>query len=781
MDRINNLKSTVQNYKAGICVERAVIWTEYFKKLSNRKKPSVIKIAEALRDVLLKKTIKIYKDELIVGNFSSKRVGGSIYPELHGIPVLEDIFRFSRRETNPLEISGSEIWKLLRIVPFWIFRFLAIKAYRSPFKKIRFLVNQLRNIFYLINESGGIAHVAPNYEKLILYGTDGIIDEANNLKKKVSKDSEKWHFYESVIIIADALSKFGERYAVLARDMAKAELDPLRKRELGTIEKICKNIPRKGARTFHEAIQSLFFAQIAINLESLDNAICPGRMDQYLFQFYKKDIGKRIITREDAKVLIAAFNIKMSEIIPVFSKRLTRFHGGMFNGQVVTVGGVDLDGKDATNELSFIFLEVMDELKMRQPNYHARVHSMSPEKFSSRIIKILASGSNTPALYNDDVIIETLCKHGYKLQDARDYTAVGCVEPVSQGRSFASTDAALFNVPILLELALNRGKRFGSCFRSGVKTNSVSRMKSMEDLKQAFEAQLQFKLSQLIDDLSAVELANRRLHPTPLTSMLLDGCLESGICSTAGGAKYNFSGIQCVGPVDAGDALHAINQIVFEEKKTTIKELVKLLKHNLNDEQMLANLRNLKKFGNDEEAVDLWTIYIIDEFRKNLNNYINTRGGRYVTGLYSVTSHQYFGQVTGAMPHGRRRGECFASGLAAVNGMDRQGPTALLNSVNRIDSTKIGNGINFNIKFDSQCLRGEIGLNALGNIIKTYFRKGGMQIQMNIIDPEVLLKARNNPELYPNLLVRVSGYSAYFNDLTLSMKDEIIKRTSQRV
>lgn len=594
-DRIPSLKSTIQNYKPGICVERAVIWTAYFKNPENRKKPRVIQIAEALRAVLLKKSIKIYPDELIVGNFSSKRVGGSIYPELHGIPVMEDLFRFSDRETNPLQISKSEMWQLLKIVPFWLFRFLTIKAYKSPLKKIRFITNQFRSIFYLINEGGGIAHLAPDYEKLIQCGTDGIKEEVDRFQSRVPTNSEKWVFYEAVKIIAEGLAQFGERYAVLARDMGKDEPDPDSKRELEAIERICQRVPRKGARTLHEAIQSLFFAQIAINLESLDNGICPGRMDQYLFPYYRRDIANGLLTKEGAKELIAAFSIKMSEIIPVFSKRLTRFHGGLLNGQVVTVGGTDTMGNDSTNELSYIFLEVMDELRMRQPNYHARIHSRSPEKYIDKINSILAAGSNSPALYNDEIIVNTLCKQGYTIQDARNYTGIGCVEPVSQGKSFASTDAALFNVPIMLELALNEGKRFGSFIRSGAKTMPVSQMKSMVDVKQAFGTQLRLQLDKLIKDLKAVESANRKYHPTPLTSMLLDGCLKSGNCSTAGGAKYNSSGIQCVGPVDAGDALYTIEQTMFVEKKSTLSNLVKLLKDNLNDEKWLAYLRGLKK------------------------------------------------------------------------------------------------------------------------------------------------------------------------------------------
>jgi formate C-acetyltransferase len=260
--------------------------------------------------------------------------------------------------------------------------------------------------------------------------------------------------------------------------------------------------------------------------------------------------------------------------------------------------------------------------------------------------------------------------------------------------------------------------------------------------------------------------------------MLLDGSLKSGICSTAGGALYNFSGIQCVGPVDTGDALYAIDRAVFIDKKISLPELVELCKQNINDAEWLDYLRCLSKFGNDEQQVDQWTLFIVDKFVEALGEYTNTRGGKYVAGLYSVTSHEYFGRVTSALPHGRRKGQSFSSGVSPTNGMDRNGPTALLNSVNRFDFSKIANGINLNLKFDPHTLRGKTGLSALGSIIKTYFRRGGMQLQINVLDPKLLTEARDNPGLYPNLLVRVSGYSAYFNDFTPAMKDELIERSN---
>jgi formate C-acetyltransferase len=286
----------------------------------------------------------------------------------------------------------------------------------------------------------------------------------------------------------------------------------------------------------------------------------------------------------------------------------------------------------------------------------------------------------------------------------------------------------------------------------------------------------------LIRDLQAIELANAKHHPTPLTSMLLDDCLAKGACSTAGGARYNFSGVQNIAPIDTGDALAAIEKGVFIDKKLKLPELVKILKGNIRNATWRSYLRGLPKYGNDIEEADRWSVYVIKEYTRVLGEMgLNTRGGRYVPGLYSVTSHEAFGRVTGALPNGRRKGEPFTSGVSAENGMDRNGPTALINSTNRIDFTEIANGVNYNLKFDSHTLRGRTGLSAMASLIRTYFRRGGMQAQINVVDPAVLIEARDHPDRHPNLLVRVSGYSAYFNDLTPAMKDEIIRRSYLRM
>jgi formate C-acetyltransferase len=778
-DRIALLKKAVREAPPTICPERALLWTEYCRRPDSRAKHVYLRMAEALAHFLAHKTVRIHPHELLVGNFTSHRVGGHIAPELHGIASLFELGSFPKRKANPLQISRADIRALRRLIPFWLTRNLPYQTHSSPLRSVRFFVESYRSRDWIINELGGIAHFTPDYARLIDRGAEGLIAEARERQARCDPHSDSWAFYEAACVIAEALARFGERYAEHAAELARSERDPNRRSELEQIALVCRRVPRHGARTLYEALQSVLLAQIAIVNEGLEVSICPGRMDRYLFPFYRADVDAGRLTREQAKELLACFSIKLCETVPVFSTLPNRANSGLPSYQTLVVGGVDCNGDDAVNELSYIFLEIMDELRMRQPNFQARIHARSPAAYLDRVYAVLADGANSPAVYNDEVIVPALVKYGHTMADARDYAPVGCVEPTCQGKSFASTDAVLFNTPAVLELALNEGKRFGGIRRTGAKTKRAADMRSMDDVAEAFSAQLRQRLATMIADLRAVERANAAHRPTPLSSALIDGCLQTGKCSTRGGAAYNRSGIQCVGVTDVGDSLRAIEQLVFVEKRLTLVELVAQLKRNLPDEATRTRLRRAAKFGNDDEAADRWTMFVVDEFVRRVESFgESTRGGRYVVGLYSTTAHDHFGRLTGALPNGRRRGEPFTSGIAPANGADREGPTAVINSMNRLDFSRCPNGINFNVKFQADVVRGESGRNVLQSLMGVYFARGGMQAQINVLDAETLRRAKQAPELFPNLLIRVSGYSAYFNDLSEAMKDEIIARTS---
>jgi len=768
-DRVWRLRGAVQSEQPALCTERARLVTEYFKDQKNRKKGINVQKAEALGHVLLNRTVEIYPDELLVGCFSSRRVGGSVFPELHGVAMFEDLFSFSNRQVNPLQAGPKEIRELaVDVLPFWLTKNISARAF-PLLESLRFIFGQLGGKRYLINETGGISHFLPDYQKLVKVGTSGIAAEARELGRLRNHQGD---FYRGVEIICRGLEEFAGLYAARARQMAAEEKDPRRRAELDQIAEVCDRVPRLPAETLQEALQSILFAQIALNLESLDNAVCPGRLDQILHPCYRADLEAGRIDRQAARDLIGCFTVKMSEIVPVFSRSITRFHGGMFNGQTVVVGGTDREGKDATNDLTWMFLDAMDELRMRQPNYHARIHSKSPMGYLERIAGMLKAGSGAPSLMNDDVVVPMLEDRGTERADALDYSPIGCVEPGACGSTFASTDAALLNLPLALEWTLGLKK-------DGARTPPAAGCKSMEEILLLYRTQLRHLVLLLMYDLQAIERANARLHPTPLTSALLQGCLESGTDASSGGAKYNGSGVQGVGLVDVADSLAAIDEVVFKKKICSMKTLLRALKRGFKGAgHIQGHLLKAPKFGNDDPAADRYTQFVMKIFANSLADYTNTRGGPYWAGFYSVTAHNAFGEATGALPSGRAAGMPLASGLSPSNGQDRLGPTAALNSAAGMDlGAYAKNGVAVNLKMDGSSLAGETGTKAIGDLIRGYFQKGGMQVQMNILDPETLRAAVRDPSSNPWLLVRVSGYSAYFNDLSPGMKQEIIERT----
>jgi formate C-acetyltransferase len=558
-DRVWRLRKAVQSAQPAVCAERAVLVTEYFKDPANRGKRINVQKAEALRHVLLNRTARIYPDELLVGCFSSRRVGGSIFPELHGVAMLEDLLSFNRRELNPLQIGPKETRKLaVDVLPYWLTRNISSKAF-PLIESLRFIFSQLGGKRYLINETGGIAHILPDLVKLLRMGTSGIAEQARELGRLRHHQGD---FYQGVEIICRGLEEFAGVYAAEARRMAADERDEKRRAELEQIADVCTRVPREPAATLQEAFQSILFAQIALNLESLDNGVSPGRLDQILYPYYQADLDAGRIDEQGARDLIGCFTVKMSEIIPVFSKSITRFHGGMFNGQAVVVGGTDREGKDATNDLTWMFLDAMDALRLRQPNFHARIHEKSPLGYLERIAGMLKNGSGSPSLVNDDVIVPMLEDRGTERADALDYSPIGCVEPAAPGSTFGSTDAALVNLPLALEWALGLKK-------DGAKAPGAARCRTMDDVLKRFRTQLRHLVKLLMRDLQAIERANTKFHPTPLTSALLQGCLESGVDASSGGAKYNGSGVQGVGLADVADSLAAIDEVVFRSCSPT--------------------------------------------------------------------------------------------------------------------------------------------------------------------------------------------------------------------
>jgi formate C-acetyltransferase len=777
--RVLALHAEVLASRPTLCAERALEWTRYCRSEAGRAAGAAERTAGALAHVLRSKRKQIWPRELLVGNFTSHRVGAGIYPELHGVPMLEELRSLAGRSVNPFAVSSGDRRRLLReVIPYWATRAMPLRAFPLP-KQLAFLASQLAPVDYLINESGGISHFVPDYQSLLARGIGDLREDA--AQRLAASSAERATFYRAVITVCDGLEAFARGYRDEAERLARGEADPARKRELLDIAEACSRVPMQPARTFREALQSVLFVQIALNLESLDNSVSPGRLDRLLGPFYERDLAAGVLDATSALELLGCFAVKLCELLPMFSARATRFHGGLFNGQVVVVGGVDPEGVDSTNPVSWLLLELMDQLRTRQPNYHARLHPGSPPAFRRRIAMALAGGAVSPAVYNDALIVPLLRSRGVSEADSRSYANVGCVEPVVAGKCFYSTDAALLNVPLCLELALNRGRRFGRLRRLGIATVPAASFRSMQDVLVAFRAQLQFAVGRLLADLRGIELANARLHPTALTSALLDGCLEHGVDATAGGARYNGSGVQGVGVIEVGDSLAAIDHVVFRERLATLTDVVRACREDfVGHDALREQLAKAPKYGNDDPRADEWSAVAMREFAACLDGKRNSRGGDYVAGFYSVTSHIAFGEEVGALPSGRGRAQPYGSGLSPGNGRDRAGPTAALRSAASLPLDVAKNGVNFNLQLPPWLGGGGSGAPIVQALIDGGFAAGCMQMQVNVLDVSVLRDALEHPGRYPGLLVRVSGYSAYFDDLSPAMKRELIERFGGR-
>ncbi len=771
--RFARLRDTLLREPVYLDGERALLVTEYFKNLDDGSLPITIRKARALRHILTWKSTIIWPDELIAGNPGSHRISALMQPELASVWMSEDLLWIGRRHTTPLRISMRERAGLLRkVMAYWAVRNMPWRALAGHGKLLRYVREQLRPTFYLINEAGGIGHFIPDYPKMLRLGAKGYLAEI---------EGREGDIYQAMRIALEGLLTYASRLAREAERQAREETDPARRGELTELARILRKVPAGPAETLHEALQSLWLTHLAVILESLNSAISFGRIDQYLYPYYRKDLEEGRLTREEAKELIASFAAKAVEHVFLISERISQYHGGYLVVQAAIVGGMDREGNDAVNDLTHLFLDVMEDYGLRDPNFQARVHAASPEDYLRRVAEVARQGNGMPALFFDQAVISSLVAKGYPVEEARDYGVVGCVELSLPGKSFFSTDAGLFNLPICLEMALNRGRRFGHRTRNGALTPDPSTFSGMDQVLEAFEAQVGLMLEKMIDDFHYIELGNRDFHPTPFSSMLVEGCIDKGMDLTAGGALYNSSGVQGVGVADVADSLAALDEVVFAKKHYTLSEVVEALRADFQGSPEYARIRaelaRAPKFGNDHHLPDGYADLVVSIFDRALSLFRNTRGGPYVAGFYSVTCHVAFGRRVGALPSGRGAGETLASSLGPANGCDRKGPTAILHSVAGLDHDRMPNGYALNLRFDPRNLAGEEGLEKLVGLVKAFDVYGGMELQFNVLDPEMLTDARRHPGKYPGLVVRVAGYCAYFDDLPDAVKDEIISRT----
>jgi len=770
----------------------------YLKQLERTRARSVIEYARALSYILSHMPLKVYDHELVVGNPSAFRVGAPIHPDLGGLMMLPELQGLSTRTNNPIRTEPDQIKELEEeIFPFWFHR--SVMARATLYSNNPDLFNiLLQGCYYILTQFSGISHVTPDYPTVLEKGFRGIessiLERMSEVKDRLEEArsgqgsgaggretiqglEEKLAFYEAGKIVTGAAVEYGARWSRHLKDLAAREEDVGRREELMELSGIFEQVPAAPATSFHEAVQSVLTTHVILHQESFQHGVSFGRMDQYLLPFYRKDVEAGRLTPERAVEILGCFLGKAGELLPLFFDRATEYFSGLSSASGITLGGQKADGSDGVNELSYLILLAYDQVRLRQPNLHVRQSDGAPRAFRDLCREVLSKGGGLPAFFNDRTIVPALQRVGMTDRDAKEYAVVGCVEWGCPGKSFPAAGAVFVNLPMALHLALHNGCFNGSRF--GPATGLPEDFPTMEELLQAFRKQLEHLLHLAVEGNNAIEKTHALHRPTPLLSCVVQGCIEKGIEVNAGGAVYNSTGCQGVGLADAIDSFTAIEQLVFKEKKISMKDLVAAVDRNFSghDELRSTLLRRVPKFGTDSGLADAHANVLSRLFAETVVSFKNPRNGTYLPGFWSMTTHQGFGKRMPALPSGRVAGESLANGISPCDGRDRLGPTASLASASCLDHRLLTNGYALNQKLDLESLKGPQGKAILDGIIAGYFEKGGMQVQFNVVDPQILKDARAHPENHQDLVVRVSGYSAYFNDLTDAVKVELIQRT----
>ncbi len=776
--RIGRLVDNLMSVTPEIDPERAILITESFKETEAL--PIVIRRARALEKILNEMTIVIRDEELIVGNQTVKPRSSPVFPEFSNKWLLDEFETLGKRTGDVFLISEETKQKLQEVFKYWEGKTtseLAESLMTQESKNAQAVgVFTVGNYFY-----NGVGHINVDYGKVLNKGFKGIIEEAETEKAKLDysnpDDMKKEQFLTAVIIAANAAINFAKRFAQKAKELADTTTDSRRRDELLQIAQNCDWVPANPARSFYEALQSFWFVQLIIQLESNGHSISPGRFDQYMFPYYQQDIANGIITRDKAQELLDCLWVKFNEINKVRDAGSTKAFGGYPMFQNLIVGGQTSDGLDATNELSFMCLEATVHTKLPQPSISIRIWNKTPDELLLKACEVSRVGLGMPAYYNDEVIIPALVSRGVSLRDARDYCIIGCVEPQKGGKTEGWHDAAFFNMAKVLEITINNGKVGDK--QLGPKTGDFCSFATFDDFMNAFRTQMAYFVKLLIIADNAVDIAHSERAPLPFLSSMVEDCIVKGKSLQEGGACYNFTGPQGVGVANVGDSLAAIKKLVYEEKRITLQELKDALDTNFDGKEDLRQmlLNRAPKFGNDNDEVDDLAREAALIYCQEVEKYKNPRGGCFQPGLYPVSANVPLGAITGATPDGRKAGTPLADGVSPVSGRDLKGPTAAINSVSKLDHHIASNGTLLNQKFHPAALEGMAGIRNLASLVRSYFDQKGLHVQFNVVSRETLLEAQKNPSKYRNLVVRVAGYSAHFTSLDKAIQDDIIERT----
>lgn len=781
-ERIRKLRKQSLETEPHIYMERAKLETEAYMMYEGSVSVPELR-ALSFKHFMEHKALCINDGELIVGEKGDGPQAAPSFPELC-CHTVEDMKVMDARDLIYFRVSEEDL-KVQEetIIPFWEKRSIRHKILENMSEEWKDAY--AAGIFTEFMEQRGPGHTVGSekiYKKGFQDYKNDIIEARNRLDFLNDKEAfDKKAQLNAMEICCDAIMILGERYAAYARELAEKETDEIRKQELLQIAVNCDVVPAHAPKTFWQAIQMYWFVHLGVTTELNPwDAYSPGRLDQHLNPFYQKDIEDGILDDEKALELLECLWVKFNNQPAPPKVGITLKESGTYTDFAnLNTGGITPDGENGVNEVSYLILDCMDEMKLLQPSSNVQISKKTPTKFLKRACEISRKGWGQPAFYNTEAIIQELLNAGKSIEDARRGGTSGCVETGAFGNE-AYILTGYFNLPKILELTLYNGYDIVSKKQIGLPLGYAKDFKSYDELYEAYKKQVEYLIDIKIEGSNIIEKIYAEYMPAPFLSIITNDCISRGKDYNAGGARYNTNYIQGVGIGTITDSLAAIKYNVFDEKKFTMEELIEALEHNFEGYDMIANLVRNKtpKYGNDDDYADNIMKDVFNFYQKTVTGRPNMKGGTYRVNMLPTTCHVYFGEVMNASPNGRLAQKPVSEGISPEKGADVNGPTAVIKSCSKMDHLRTG-GTLLNQKFTPSVVKGEEGLDNMANLVRAYFNMDGHHIQFNVIDRETLIRAQQNPDEYKDLIVRVAGYSDHFRNLSKALQDEIIERTEQ--
>lgn len=806
-ERVNRLRKVFLDRPYEIDVERLRLVTESYRK--NEIEPQKLQCAYAFENVLLHSTLHIYEDDLILGEIAAPAKASPIYPEFSVNWIIDEILNspFEERAHDQFYIRNDEERKeIVELCKYWQGRTVEDKV-NARLEEEHIKGSQLGKKIFQTNlyHYAGAGHLAIDYAKLMTEGYNGLIETARKrydlLDKKDPEYGEKRDFYKAMIIMHEAAKKYILRYGQLAEDMANMETRENRRKELLQMSENCRVIAGGAPKTFWQALQLFNIATTLIKIESNGHSISYGRMDQWLYPYYEADMKNEVISKDFALELIEVQYVKMNNPTKLKDKGTVLVRNGRgFGGESLTIGGLNRDGHDATNDLTMLMLEGSAHTRMMNPWVCVRMHEHTPFELKVKTVECIRAGYGHPKIFNDAPSIKAMMSKGMTLEEARDYAVIGCVELSLPGKEYGWHDAAYVNTPKMMEMVVNGGRcldcgphcsRWSRCGAVGEKlgpdTGSLLTYQSFDEVLKSVDEQFDYWCDQMCSSLNIIDNTHRALKPVPYVSAFYEDCLASGKDLTEGGAKYNGIGPQASGIATCADSLSSIKQLVFDEKRYTGEDLLKAVQDNWVGHDILyatVNSSRVHHYGNDDDYADDLFKYMFECYCRNIRGRKTPRGGEFSPGVYSVNANVAMGLNTNASLDGRKAFEPISDNMGPVHtdggSHDINGPTAIVNSLTKVDHSLATNGTLMNLRFPQEAVAGVEGRDNLISFIDEYLAKKAMHVQFNIMSAETMKAAQKSPKDYKDMLVRVAGYSAYFVELGEPLQKDLIQRTELR-